>query len=81
MKIQEINSSLPKNPSMAQRIILFQASKIVLCMHVVWDHITKGTAWIKRTKPHIENHIVREQNNIWVAGLCRFVSEEFNDND
>ena len=74
--IREINSSLPQKSVKWHRVSncsFFQASIIVLCMRVVWDHITKRTSWIKRTKPHIENH------NIWVVG--RFVSEEFNDND
>ena len=33
------------------------------------------------TKPSIESHIVGDQNDVWVVGLCRFVLEEFDDND
>ena len=35
----------------------------------------------KKTMPSIESHVVGDQNDIWVVGLCRFVSEEFEDND
>ena len=35
----------------------------------------------QKTKPSIESHTVGDQNDIWVLGLCSYVSEEFDDND
>ena len=35
----------------------------------------------QKTKPSIESHMVGDQNDIWVVGLCRFALEEFDDND
>ena len=35
----------------------------------------------QKTKASIESHIVEDQNDIWVLGMCPFVSEEFDNDD
>ena len=39
--------------------------------------LLKGECMNQKAKPHKPTLIVREQNGIWVLGLCRLVSEEF----
>ena len=43
--------------------------------------LLEGECMNQKTKPSIESHIVGEQNDVWVVGLCRFVLKEFDDND
>ena len=46
----------------------------------VWEHNSKTNAWIKKINTLQHSHMVGVQNGIWVMGLYRFASEEFEDN-
>ena len=79
--IREIN--LSKNPSNGTefRVLSIKPPNIVsLCL----GPYLKGKCMSLKNKSFIENHIERNQNHgpiLLVVGLCRFISEKFNDND
>ena len=75
--IREIN--LSKNPSNGTefRVLSIKPPNIVsLCL----GPYLKGKCMNQKIMPSIERQIVRDRNDIWDVGLCRFVLE-FDDND
>ena len=72
---REINLSRPKNLSSTDFGSLSSKHPIVFFR---LEPYLKGECMNLKAKPHKQSLVVEDYNYLWVLGLCRFVSEDFN---